>query len=79
MNKNNLRELPLSIIPDCCGVCRYGDADAEGCEVLIENGFGITERSLNEDFNYFQVCDAFERVSEEEYGRYWNMVRNRVS
>ena len=58
----NYRQVKLESIPDCCGICEYGDADGEGCEVLGEVGFGTTEKHLDWDFNYFYVCDQFCRV-----------------
>lgn len=61
-NIENYRAIPLSSVPDCCGVCAYGDIDGEGCNVLIENDFGITEKQLNTGFNYFFVCDQFRRT-----------------
>jgi len=61
-NIENYRTIPLSNVPDCCGVCLYGDVDGEGCKVLIDRNFGITEKQLNEGFNYFFVCDQFRRT-----------------
>lgn len=67
--KENYRPVSLSLVPDCCGVCWVGDADGEGCEVLTNMGFGHGEKQLNAEFNYFYVCDKFERISWEPIGR----------
>ena len=65
----NYRKVPLETIPDCCGVCRYGDSDGMGCDTLSE--ILHDEQPLNVEFNYFHVCDDFERVSQQEFDDYW--------
>ncbi len=65
----NYRKVPLSKIPDCCGVCFSGDADGKGCEVLSE--ILNDEQQLDVSFNYFHVCDKFKRTSQKAYDAYW--------
>ena len=67
--EHNYRKVQLASIPDCCGICKYGDADGMGCEVLAD--ILNDEERLDVSFNYFHVCDKFERTSQRGYDSYW--------
>ena len=66
---NNYKKIELECIPDCCGVCSFGDEDGMGCDTLGE--ILGNEEALNVSFNYFHVCDLFERVNKRKYDSYW--------
>jgi len=61
--KTDYRKIKLSDMPDCCLICGLGDWDGESCEVLSEQGYGLREKHIDDDFieGFFHVCDNFER------------------
>ncbi|KKM62773.1 hypothetical protein LCGC14_1518330 [marine sediment metagenome] len=67
--ENNYQKVPLHEVPDCCGVCQFGDIDGKGCETL--SGILCDEEALDVSFNFFHVCDEFERTSQDGYDSYW--------
>ena len=58
-------EIDLSTVPDCCLSCNYGDWDGEGCDVLVNEGYGNHEggKTVETGFvdMFFHVCDGFKR------------------